>query len=150
LSACGRYSQLYSPGGSSHAAFRCLYCSDLCAYFPRLATSERVLLLFRRRLFTSGAGEDGSVAMAETGGRQSVASSTSSVTDLSGSRHAPSCPCEDATPSEEELACTRHPLNPGTRAAGSSRSCVVHGLTRNKDDSGLDSEVRRIHRVTVT
>ena len=85
-------------------------------------------------------GDDGSVL---TDRARSAASSMSSVTDCSGSRgHAASYQCDDRRPRNDDDE-TRHPVSPAAvaPAPANSRVCVVQGLLRTNDDSGLASEV---------
>jgi len=89
--------------------------------------------------------DDASVRTGDAGSPRSLASSMSSVTDCSGSRKAHSCQCEDTAPGDCEDA-TRPPINPAVHPAPSTnRVCVVQGLLRTDDDSGLASEVRNLH-----
>jgi len=86
-------------------------------------------------------GDDGSLSTAPGGRRGSVGSSTSSVSDCSGSRQATLCHCDDLEAADDEEG-TQSPADSTTAPATSStRVCVVQGLLRANGDSGLAAEV---------
>ena len=109
--------------------------SSCCRYHHPLCQSATRLSTVGCYVHQPCPADDGSVLMmGDAGRRQSVASSASSVTDCSGSRHAPSCQCDDPPPEDiDETA--RAPIGSSVAPApGSSRVCVVQGLLRTSDD----------------
>ena len=112
-------------GGSSY----CHHHHPLCQSVTRLSSAGCYI-------HEPCPGDDGSAFTAPEGRRGSVGSTTSSMSDCSG--QAASCTADDdvALPGTE-LAVTTAPC--------SNRVCVVQGLLRTNDDSGLAMEVRILH-----